>query len=98
MTQKKVYNYVIILSKQARKDADNLIKAGLKEKTDQILNAMVEDPFVYPPAYEKLTGNYKGKYSRRINRQHRIVYMVDEERKEILIIRMWTHYDNITYY
>ena len=56
---------------------------------------MMEDPYIYPPTYEKLTGELNGLYSRRINRQHRIVYEVDEKKKEIRIIRMWTHYDNL---
>ena len=56
---------------------------------------MMEDPFCYPPSYEKLTGDLTGLYSRRINRQHRIVYEVDKENSEINIIRMWTHYDKI---
>jgi Txe/YoeB family toxin of toxin-antitoxin system len=56
---------------------------------------MINDPFGYPPAYEKLVGELNGYYSRRINRQHRIVYKVIESKKEIHIIRMWTHYDKI---
>ncbi|WP_341826960.1 hypothetical protein [Ruthenibacterium lactatiformans] len=32
-------------------------------------------------------------YSRRINRQHRIVYQVFEDEKIVKIIRMWTHYE-----
>ena len=54
---------------------------------------MSEDPFCYPPTYEKLVGDLSGLYSRRINRQHRIVYEVIEDKKEIHIIRMWTHYE-----
>ena len=60
-----------------------------------ILNLMINNPFCYPPSYEKLTGELSGLYSRRINRLHRIVYEVDEEKKEIHIIRMWTHYDKV---
>ena len=60
-----------------------------------ILNLMSNDPFCYPPSFEKLCGELSGLYSRRINIKHRIVYEVDEEKKEIHIIRMWTHYDNV---
>ena len=56
---------------------------------------MMINPFCYPPSYEKLSGDLSGLYSRRINRQHRIVYEVDEEKHEIHIIRMWTHYEKI---
>ena len=98
MIQKKEYNYTIVLSKKAYKDAEKLKNAGLKERTDAILNAMVNDPFVYPPSYEKLIGKHRGLYLRRINIQHRIVYKVDEKKKEIYILRMWTHYENISIY
>ena len=54
---------------------------------------MMKDSFCYPPSYEKLTGDLNGLYSRRINRQYRIVYKVDKN--EIHIIRMWTHYDKM---
>lgn len=41
----------------------------------------------------KLNGDLNGLYSRRINRQHRIVYEISEEKYEIHIIQMWDHYD-----
>lgn len=56
---------------------------------------MKNDPFCYPLSYEKLSGDLSGLYSRRINRQHRIVYEFNEEDKEIHILRMWTHYDKL---
>ena len=87
--------YTIKFSKQAEKDKLQLKKSNLDKNCKQILNRMMENPFCYPPSYEKLTGELTGLYSRRINRQHRIVYEVEEEKKEIHIIRMWTHYDKI---
>jgi len=88
-------NYIIKFSKQAEKDKIKLKSSNLDKNCKNILNLMLNDPFCYPPSYEKLTGNLTGLYSRRINRQHRIVYEVDEEKNEIHIIRMWTHYDNV---
>ncbi|MCX6580721.1 MAG: type II toxin-antitoxin system YoeB family toxin, partial [Candidatus Aminicenantes bacterium] len=35
----------------------------------------------------------KGFISRRINKQHRLVYEVLEEEKIIKVLRMWTHYE-----
>lgn len=87
--------YTIKFSKQAIKDKTNIIKNGLQNTTTQILDLMCENPFIYPPSFEKLTGKLTGYYSRRINRQHRIVYMVNEKKKEIYIIRLWTHYEKI---
>lgn len=85
--------YIIKFSKQADKDKVKLKSSNLDDTCKKILNLMINDPFCYPPTYEKLTGDLSGLYSRRINRQHRIVYEVNEENKEIHIIRMWTHYD-----
>ncbi len=87
--------YTIKFSKQAEKDKLKLKNSNLDKACKNILNLMMENPFCYPPSYEKLTGELSGLYSRRINRQHRIVYEVDEEKKEIHIIRMWTHYDKV---
>ena len=39
------------------------------------------------------TVTLKGKISRRINKQHRLVCEVFEEEKLIKVYRMWTHYD-----
>ena len=87
--------YKIKLSKQAMKDKIKLKNSNLDKNCQNILNLMMENPFCYPPSYEKLIGDLSGLYSRRINRQHRIVYEVDEEKNEIHIIRMWTHYDKL---
>lgn len=86
-------NYIIKFSKQAIKDKLKLKNAGLDKICKNILDSMIENPFCYPPSYEKLVGDLSGLYSRRINRQHRIVYEVDNEKGEIHIIRMWTHYE-----
>lgn len=87
--------YIIKFSKSAEKDKVKLKNSGLEKNTKVILNLMMEDPFCYPPSYEKITGDLTGFYSRRINRKHRIVYEVDKENNEIYIIRMWTNYDKL---
>lgn len=87
--------YIIKFSKQAEKDKIKLKSSNLDKNCQNILKLMMEDPFCYPPSYEKLSGELSGLYSRRINRQHHIVYEVDEEQNEIHIIRMWTHYDKL---
>jgi len=87
--------YRILFSKEAEKDKLKLKSSNLDKNCKNILAMMVDNPFCYPPSYEKLNGELDGLYSRRINRQHRIVYEVDEKNKEIHIIRMWTHYEKI---
>lgn len=81
-------NYKIKFSRQAEKDKIKLKSSGLDKNCKNILILMTSDPFCYPPSYEKLNGDLNGLYSRRINRQHRIIYEVIEDKKEIHIIRM----------
>jgi Txe/YoeB family toxin of toxin-antitoxin system len=58
---------------RAQKDAKLLNNVGLKNKVEQLLNIIQINPFQNPPPYEKMIG-YSNKYSRRINKQHRLVY------------------------
>jgi len=85
-------NWRVVLSRKAVKDAKKLKAAGLKPQAEKLLFLLAEDPFHTPPAYEKLVGNLKGYYSRRINIQHRLVYDVNIEKKVVHVLRMWTHY------
>ena len=85
----------IRFTRNADKDKKLLVQANLEQKVKMILNVMAEDPFIVPPPYEKLIGDLKGYYSRRINFHHRIVYSVDETYHEIIIHAMWTHYSTV---
>jgi toxin YoeB len=79
-------------TKQAQKDAQKIAASGLKFKTQRLLEILKQNPFMNPPSYEKLQGDLKGAYSRRINVQHRLVYEVIDSEKTVKIIRMWSHY------
>ncbi len=83
----------LAFSKAAVKDVKNLSAAGLKLKAQALLDVLRTNPWQNPPAYEKLVGELAGAYSRRINRQHRLVYRVNEDGKQVDILRMWTHYE-----
>ncbi|MDR1324378.1 MAG: Txe/YoeB family addiction module toxin [Candidatus Margulisbacteria bacterium] len=87
--------YKIVLVKQAEKDLAKIKAApALLKKVKNLLMLMVENPFETPPSYEKLQGDLQGFYSRRINKQHRLVYEVLSGQRIIKIARMWTHYGN----
>ena len=83
----------LVFSKYALKDAKKLSAAGFRNKAQALLDILEVDPLQNPPAYEKLVGDLKGVYSRRINIQHRLVYEVFRKEKTVRILRMWTHYD-----
>lgn len=83
--------YAIKIKKNARKDLPKLKSINLNNKFDELIKVIVENPFQSPPPYEKLTG--LPYYSRRLNIKHRLVYEVDEERKTITILSVWSHYE-----
>lgn len=85
--------YKIVYTKTATKDIPNLKSAHLDRKAKALIELIRENPYQTPPPFEKLVGDLKGMYSRRINGQHRLVYEVFEEEKIIKIVSMWTHYE-----
>jgi len=88
-----VVNWKIFYVKEAQKDAKKLSALGLRLKTEDILQILKVNPFQTPPPYEKLVGDLKGAYSRRINIHHRLVYQVMKKSKSVKVIRMWGHYE-----
>lgn len=85
--------YQIKYSKTAVSQIPNLKSAKLDKKAQNLIALLKENPYQNPPTYEKLQGNLLGLYSRRINRQHRLVYQVLEEEKVVKILSLWTHYE-----
>ena len=85
--------WTIEFSKQAEKDALLLHRAKLGNRIKLLFDILENDPFQNPPPYEKLTGNLSGRYSRRVNLQHRLVYEVFEGERIVRILRMWSHYE-----
>lgn len=86
-------SWQLYFTKQAQKDAKKIAAAGLREKVEQLLQILQENPLQTPPPCEKLIGDLVGAYSRRINIQHRLVYQILKKEKAVKIIRMWTHYE-----
>lgn len=85
--------YKIVYTKRAVNDIKNLKSAKLDKKAKVLIELVKENPFQTPPPYEKLLGDLKGAYSRRINIKHRFVYEVLENEKTIKILSMWSHYE-----
>ena len=86
-------DWTLYFTKQAQKDARKLRSAGLVPKAEELLAILRRNPFQQPPPFEKLRGDLKGAYSRRINIQHRLVYQVLEKEHAVKVLRMWTHYE-----
>jgi Txe/YoeB family toxin of toxin-antitoxin system len=84
-------NWKIEFSRNVLKDAKKLKSANLESNLKALLEMIRNNP--YEPSYEKLSGNLKGYFSRRINIKHRLVYSVDEETKIIRVVSVWSHYE-----
>ena len=82
----------VVFTAQAQRDAKKAAGAGLRERVEELLALLREQPSRTPPRFERLAGDLKGAYSRRINIQHRLVYQVLEEERVVKVLRMWTHY------
>ena len=83
----------LVFTRQAQKDAKRLAAAGLRTRTEELLDILRRNPYQAPPPFEKLVGDLSGAYSRRINIHHRLVYQVYDQERVVKIIRMWTHYE-----
>ena len=78
-------------TKKAVKDIPKIKEAKLDKKAKLLIELLKENPYKNPPPYEKLLGDLKGAYSRRINVKHRLVYAVLEEKQIVEIISLWSH-------
>ena len=87
--------YKIEYHKKVVKEIKNIKESKLDTKLKSLIEILKTNPFQNPPPYEKLVGELAGLYSRRINIQHRLIYMVDEERKIIKILSVWSHCEKI---
>ncbi len=85
--------YRIVYSKKSLKHVQNIKTANLEKQIKELMNVLRKNPFRNPPPYEKLQGELKGFYSRRINAKHRLAYQVYESEKTVKILSMWTHYE-----
>ncbi|MFB3778214.1 MAG: Txe/YoeB family addiction module toxin [Bryobacteraceae bacterium] len=86
-------NWHVVFTAQAQRDAKKIGAAGFRSRTEKLLEILRKNPFQTPPRFERLVGDLKGAYSRRINIQHRLVYQVLEHEKVVKVLRMWTHYE-----
>lgn len=85
--------WIIEFTNNALRQKEFVFNSVYKEKVRELVEVIRNNPFQNPPPYEKLQPPRDNKYSRRINKQHRIVYEVFESQNYIKILSMWTHYE-----
>ena len=97
--------YKVIFSRQALKDLQKLKQTGLARQAKEITEILMKNPYQSPPRFERLLGDLRDYFSRRINIQHRYIYQImpnDGELQDkngvlyagvVHVLRMWTHYE-----
>lgn len=85
--------YELEFTQQADMDIEKHKKAGNKAVLAKIftfLDELCEHPFTGTGKPEPLKHNLTGKWSRRINKEHRLVYRVEED--TVFILSAYGHY------
>ena len=89
-------NYTITWTKKAKKDLELLKqKPALVKNMLNLLSIIEDNPYQYRNPFKLLSDNLQGKFSIRLNLQHRLVYEIDEQNKEVVVLRAWTHYEGV---
>jgi toxin YoeB len=71
-----------------RKSGDKVVL----RKIEKLLNELREHPRTGTGQPEILKHDLQGLYSRRINRKHRLIYAIEDERITVLVISAYSHY------
>lgn len=80
---------------EALKDRDFWKKSGNKsilKKITALIEAIEDNPFEGIGKPEQLKHEFSDYWSRRINKEHRIVYEVFEEENKIVVLSLKGHY------
>ena len=86
----------IDLTDEAKKDLLKHKRTGNKgviKKVELLLFAISENPYEGIGQVEQLKHELIGKWSRRINNEHRIVYSINDEKQLVTIHSMYVHYE-----
>ena len=85
--------YKLIFSKQAEKELIKLDNNSYN-KAMKLLDELQKEPRTGTGKPERLKGQEKEIWSRRIRQRHRLVYAIEEEEIVILILSVFGHYDD----
>jgi len=84
--------YQVKIKSRAKNDIKKIRHSQkLNREFSEILQTLRESPFEQTQSVEKMY-HTESTYSRRINRQHRVVYEVDKKLKIVVIFSAYGHY------
>lgn len=86
--------YAIVFSEDAKKDLKELHKKAPQviSKLSKLLDEVKEHPRTGTGQVEQLKGYDGTIYSRRISKEHRLVYKIYDEVVEVLVLSTFGHY------
>jgi len=87
-------SYSITITLEANQDILNLRKSGDKmafKKLDILLNELREHPQTGTGKPEMLRNRLSGLWSRRITVKHRLIYEINDEMVNVLILNTYGH-------
>ena len=99
--------YKVVPTRQSKKDAVNIQRSGLRPQVEKIVSTVEKKPYEHSQSFEELKGKLKGKYSRRISKEHRFVYEVlpnstkETDENNVLykgivrVLSIWSHYERV---
>lgn len=87
-------NCSVEIANSANADLKKIKQSNLNTQFKKVVQTLKENPYLPKQSFEKLRPTHKGRYSRRLNRQHRVVYKVNEAEKIVEIYSAWTHYES----
>ena len=86
--------YTILFTEDAKKDLKELNKKAPQavSKLSKLLDEVREHPRTGTGQVEQLKGYDGSVYSRRITKEHRLVYKIYDEVVEVLVLSTFGHY------
>ena len=90
-------SYTIVITETAKADIKKHKKAGDKtilKKIEKLLVELIEHPETGTGQPEKLKHNLTGRYSRRINNKHRLIYSIEKDVVTVYVLSAYSHYGN----
>lgn len=85
--------YTVVVRNSAKSDLKKIKQSQLIGNFQSIVTQLKINPYFPNQSFEKLTPPASGKYSRRLNIQHRVVYTIDQDAKLVKIYSAWNHYN-----
>lgn len=87
--------YTLVLSPKAEKQLTEWRKSGQKKDIAKIFSLMQEleeHPTTGTGQVEQLKGDLSGYWSRRINKQYRLIYSIHEDIVTVEVVSLRSHY------